>query len=146
MIRLPIPDPLDGLQLTEFLNSHGLTNVSLLVDGDSLCINADEIVSGVPSDEQRSSTIDTFTQEWEAKRLAWEAERQTALVDTVNKLEASTQADADKANADLASKIAPLVADFKPVPPPPPPVLTAEEKLAALGLTTDDLKALLNGS
>ena len=29
------------------------------------------------------------------------------------------------------------------VPPPPPPVLTPQEKLAMLGLTVSDLKALL---
>lgn len=30
-----------------------------------------------------------------------------------------------------------------PPPPPPPPELTLEEKLAAIGLTKDDLKELL---
>lgn len=53
---------------------------------------------------------------------------------------------ADEANTDYQAYLAWIAKGNTPnpyVPPPPLPELTAQEKLAAAGLTVDDLKTLL---
>lgn len=118
MIVLPAPAQIDGGVLAAEIEAAGFTGVEVTLVGDQIEVRVDGLADPMPTVEER------------------EAAMQAALVSCI--ADAHTRAEA--ANAEVRDRIAPVVAAHVPPPSSEP---TPAEKIAALGLTPEDLKAVL---